>query len=77
MRILSFFVVASLLVLLFTTGTPLSSCTKETVIRDTVTIKDTITIKDTVTIIDSSCSACYDLNADLVGYPVLDRKSVV
>lgn len=68
MRILAFFVVVGLLLLLFTTGTQLSSCTKETVIHDTVTIKDTITIKDTVTIIDSSCGACYDLNAGLVAY---------
>jgi hypothetical protein len=68
MRILSIFVAAGTFLLLLTTGTQLTSCTKEVTIRDTVTIKDTVTVKDTVIIIDSSCASCYDLSAGLVAY---------
>lgn len=74
MRILTFLSSIALLLILFTTTSPLTSCTKEVIIRDTVTLKDTltiidtITIKDTITIIDSSCANCYDLKKGLIAY---------
>jgi len=54
--------------ILFSTGTQMTSCVKETIIRDTVTItkRDTLNKTDTLTIIDSS--SCYDLKDGLVAW---------
>ncbi len=74
MRLFSFLASGLFIITLFTTTSPLTSCTKEVIIRDTITLKDTLTIrdtitlKDTITIIDSTCTICYDLREGLIAH---------
>jgi hypothetical protein len=62
MKIFKLFTPVILAIVLFSTGSQIASCVKETIIRDTITIIK----KDTLTIIDSS--ACYDLKDGLVAW---------
>jgi Concanavalin A-like lectin/glucanases superfamily len=66
MKLLKSILIALFVASLFVTGgSTMSSCTKETIIRDTIIRRDTIFKRDTLRIIDS---VCYNLKDSLVAW---------